>query len=156
MYKRILVPVDGSETALRGLHEAVELARTHQSTIELLHVINDYPLLVDMTSIFGFEEMRRVLRRHGEDVLAAAKEIVALDGIEVRTVLREVAAGRAADVIIREAADSGCDVIVMGTHGRRGFSRQVLGSDAESVARSSPVPVILVRLAQPAAPIPAH
>jgi nucleotide-binding universal stress UspA family protein len=53
--------------------------------------------------------------------------------------------GRVADVVVEEAAKSGCDLIVMGTHGRRGFSRLALGSDADLVVRSSPVPVLLVR-----------
>ncbi|MCM2252789.1 MAG: universal stress protein, partial [Ramlibacter sp.] len=62
------------------------------------------------------------------------------------TLLREVTGKRIADVIIEQAQQHSCDLIVMGTHGRKGFSRLTLGSAAEGVVRSSPVPVLLVRL----------
>ena len=61
------------------------------------------------------------------------------------TQLRELKGGRVADAILQEAKSTSCDLIVIGTHGRRGFSRVLLGSDAENVLRESPVPVLLVR-----------
>jgi nucleotide-binding universal stress UspA family protein len=64
--------------------------------------------------------------------------------------LHDVGGGRVADAIVEEARRSRCDLIVIGTHGRRGVSRAMLGSDAENVVRSSPVPVLLVRARAPA------
>ena len=61
--------------------------------------------------------------------------------------VREVVGERVSDVIVDEAAKAGCELIVMGTHGRRGVSRVALGSDAENVLRSSSIPVLLVRSA---------
>ena len=63
----------------------------------------------------------------------------------METLLHELKGGRVADAILQEAKSAGCDLIVIGTHGRRGFRRALLGSDAESVLRESPVPVLLVR-----------
>jgi nucleotide-binding universal stress UspA family protein len=60
-------------------------------------------------------------------------------------VFREVTQGRVAELIVDEAQKSGCDLIVMGMHGRRGFSRMAMGSEAERVVRFSPVPVLLIR-----------
>ncbi|NDZ18444.1 hypothetical protein C7T35_07685 [Variovorax sp. WS11] len=72
--------------------------------------------------------------------------LVPLDGsATAERGLREVTQGRIANVVVDEARSSGCDLIVMGTHGRRGFSRLALGSDADLVVRQSPVPVLLVR-----------
>ena len=77
--------------------------------------------------------------------LANAKTAAAGAGIEADSTLREVTQGRVADVIVDEARSASCDLIVMGTHGRRGFSRAAMGSDAEQVVCTSPVPVLLVR-----------
>ena len=70
-------------------------------------------------------------------------------GIPVQTVMLETIAGPAADLIVRQAKRWRADLIVLGTHGRRGLRRLVLGSDAEQIVRTSPVPVLLVR-ARPA------
>jgi nucleotide-binding universal stress UspA family protein len=93
----------------------------------------------------SFDAMMREVRGYGEDVLSKAKAAAAAAGVAAETSLREVTRGRIASIVIDEARSSGCDLIVMGTHGRRGFSRLALGSDADLVVRESPVPVLLVR-----------
>ena len=145
MYQHILVPLDGSATAERGLREAVRLAAEQKSKLRLLHVIADYPLLMDMSSAVSFESMMQEVRGYGQNVLSKAQAAAASADVPAETVLREVVRGRVAKVVVEEARDSGCDLIVMGTHGRRGFSRLALGSDADLVVRESPVPVLLVR-----------
>ena len=149
MYHRILVPLDGSATAERGLREAIGLAAEQKARVSLLHVADNFPMLVEMSSVTSYQEMLNELRRYGEDVLAKAKRAAADAGVQADTLLREVTQGRVADVIIDEARKTGCGLIVMGTHGRRGFSRLTLGSEAERVVRSSTVPVLLVRLDEP-------
>lgn len=149
MYHRILVPLDGSATAERGLREAIGLAAEQKARLSLLHVADNFPMLVEMSSVTSYQEMLNELRRYGEDVLAKAKRAAAEAGVQADTLLREVTQGRIADVIIDEAKKTGCGLIVMGTHGRRGFSRLTLGSEAERVVRSSTVPVLLVRLDEP-------
>lgn len=145
MYQHILVPLDGSTTAERGLREAVRIAAEQKSKLHLLHVIEDFPTLMEMSSAVSFDSMMREVRGYGENVLSKAKAAAAEAGVTSETSLREVTRGRIANVVVDEARSSGCDLIVMGTHGRRGFSRLALGSDADLVVRQSPVPVLLVR-----------
>ena len=83
-----------------------------------------------------------------EGAQAKAAADAAKQGLKPTTVMRETIGGPAADVIVREARKQRADLIVMGTHGRRGVRRMVLGSDAEQVVRASPVPVLLVRAAK--------
>lgn len=151
MYQRILVPVDGSATAERGLREAVKLASGQSTRLLFLHVVDDYTTLSEMTSASGYEEMLKRLRQYGLDVLTKAKHEAEAASVHSETLLREVTGKRVADVIVEQAALHGCDAIVMGTHGRRGFTRMTLGSAAEGVARISPVPVLLVRMDEPKA-----
>jgi nucleotide-binding universal stress UspA family protein len=145
MYKRILVPLDGSDTSERGLREAIGLAVEQKAKLVLLHVVDDFPLMMEGSAVASFQEMRTQLTDYGERLLAKAKAAATDAGAQADTVMRELTAGRIADVIVEEAANQGCDLIVIGTHGRRGLSRMALGSDAELVARASPVPVLLVR-----------
>jgi nucleotide-binding universal stress UspA family protein len=145
MYQRILVPLDGSPTSERGAREAIKLASGQESTLFFLHVVDDFRMLVEMTSVRSYDEMLRGLRQYGLEVLGKARHAAAEAGLHHEELLREVTNQRVADVIVDQAKQHGCDVIVMGTHGRRGFNRIAMGSEAEQVARTSPVPVLLVR-----------
>ncbi len=73
MYQRILVPVDGSPTAERGMREAIGLAAGQSVRLIFLHIVDDYTMLIEMSSAAGYEEMVRGLRQYGLDVLAKAK-----------------------------------------------------------------------------------
>ena len=145
MYQRILVPVDGSSTAQRGLKEAIGLARLMHVHLCLLHVVDAYPLLGEMASVSSVDEYQRELHRHGERVLLQAASAAAEAGVSAQQISRDSVRQRVSDVITEEAVKSGCDLIVMGTHGRRGFARFTLGSDAERVLRHCTVPVLVVR-----------
>jgi nucleotide-binding universal stress UspA family protein len=145
MYKRILVPLDGSETARLGLREAMALAREQKATLRLLHVVSELPPLMETSSLKDYGAMRDSLFEHGEQMLSEAKSLAATLAVEAEIRLRDTQGGRVADAIVAEAQESGCDLIVIGTHGRRGVSRVLLGSDAERVLRQSMVPVLLVR-----------
>jgi len=149
MYQRILVPVDGSPTAERGLREAIGLAAGQNTRLLFLHIVDDYTMLIEMSSAAGYDEMIRGLRQYGLDVLAKAKRAAEAASVHCETLLREVTGKRISDVIVDQSHQHGCDLIVMGTHGRRGFSRLTLGSSAEGVVRTSTVPVLLVRLEEP-------
>ena len=81
----------------------------------------------------------------GKAVLSGAERVVREHALEPQSALVESIGGRAADSIIEQAKQWPADVIVMGTHGRRGLRRLAMGSDAELVVRSSPTPVVLVR-----------
>ena len=150
MYKRILVPIDGSDPAERGLAEAIALARELKATIRLLNLTSDFVLMVEMSSAIDYEKFREGLNQFGQRLLAKASEQAKAQGVATETSLHDLDGGRVADAIVEEARKSRCDLIVIGTHGRRGVSRAMLGSDAENVVRSSPVPVLLVRATAPA------
>jgi nucleotide-binding universal stress UspA family protein len=145
MYKRILVPIDASDTARRGLKEAIALASDQKATLCLLHVTNDFPVMLEMANAFDYEQLREGLHQQGRALLDDASTLAKSLGLEVEKRLHDLKSGRVADAIVDVAKNAGCDLIVIGTHGRRGFSRALLGSDAELVLRASPVPVLLVR-----------
>jgi nucleotide-binding universal stress UspA family protein len=145
MYRRILVPVDGSATAARGLEEATALARASGAQVVLLHVVDAYPLAVEMATADTWQLVMDGLRQQGQALLAQASGALRAHGVASVERLVEFPAGRVADAILDEARRNECDLIVMGTHGRRGFAHMMLGSDAERVVHESPLPVMLVR-----------
>jgi len=149
MIQRILVPLDGSDTEHRVMGQAIEMARAHRAKLVLLHVVTDYPMMVEMASVASIDTMRRSLRHYGEQVLADATRFCTENDVQVQSVLREVPNARAADAIVDEVQRSSCDMIVLGTHGRSGLTRLVLGSDAQLVLKTSPVPVLVVRMSAP-------
>jgi len=151
MYKRILVPIDGSDTAERGLDEAIALARELKATIRLLNLTSDFVLMVEMSTAIDYDKFREGLNQFGQRLLAKASDKANTQGVATETSLHDLGGGRVADAIVEEARNSRCDLIVIGTHGRRGVSRAMLGSDAENVVRNSPVPVLLVRQKVPVA-----
>lgn len=151
MYQRILVPVDGSATAQRGVIEAVKLAAGQNTRLLFLHVVDDYATMSEIASAAAYDEMLRGLRQFGLDTLAKARHEAEAASVHCETLMREVTGKRVSDVIVEQVGQHACDAIVMGTHGRRGFSRLTLGSAAEGVARVSPVPVVLVRMEEPKA-----
>jgi len=145
MYKKILVPVDGSDTSIRGLQEAVRLAKNQQARLRLLHVVDEWGVIQGIDTLGGAGELLDALEESGKKALADAKTLAERHGVSSEAVIRRNLSGRVADFIVGEARKWGADLIVMGTHGRRGISHALLGSDAEAVVRSSAVPVMLVR-----------
>jgi nucleotide-binding universal stress UspA family protein len=145
MFKRILVPIDGSGPSRVGLERAIALARNQQARLRLMHVVDENGVVQGMEPNMNVGDLLDSLVADGRKILAAAAATVKKHGVKADTVLYEVLIGRVADRIVREAAKWHADVIVMGTHGRRGIGRLVMGSDAENVLRQSPVPVLLVR-----------
>ena len=149
MYKKILVPIDGSETSAKGLLEAQKLAKNQQATIRLIHVINELMVVATYEATIYSGELINALRENGQKLLNDARQKVAATGIPVETELLEAHGGQAGQVIVKDAEQSHADIIVLGTHGRRGLSRLVMGSDAEHVVRLAKVPVLLVRNLEP-------
>jgi nucleotide-binding universal stress UspA family protein len=145
MYKRILVPVDGSETANRGLAEALKLARSLGAALKLVHVVDNSALALNPEAGIAAAPLAQDFSEDGKGVLEEAKALATREGASVEAALHENFTGRVADLIVQEAKSWGADLIVMGTHGRRGIRHAVLGSDAEAVVRAATVPVLLVR-----------
>ena len=145
MYKRILVPVDGSETSNRGLSEALKLAKSIGATLRLVHVVDNSALALNPEAGIAAAPLAEDFAEDGKALLEEARAAAAAEGATVDTVLHDNFTGRVAGVIVQEAKTWGADLIVMGTHGRRGLRHVVLGSDAEAVVHATPVPVLLVR-----------
>lgn len=146
MYKRILVPVDGSPASMWGLSEAVKLASQLNAGLKLVHIVDEF--LMDAAGAGIAYDPRAVieaLREAGRKTLQASEAYVVAQGLKPEAELIERVGGRAADSIIEAARQYKADLIVMGTHGRRGLRRLAMGSDAEQVVRSAPTPVLLVR-----------
>jgi len=153
MYQRILVPVDGSPTSDLGLQEAIQLAKLSQGCLRLIHVIDNLSFALAMDAYSGYSgEWMNALREGGLRVLEDAKTKVTAAGLQVETVLYDSVEGRVHELTVAEARKWPADVIVIGTHGRRGVARLVLGSSAEYVLRLAPVPVLLVRAPEAVVP----
>ena len=146
MYQRILVPVDGSPTSDKGLGEAIAVAKLTGGSIRLLHVVDELVFTTGFETGATYENtVLPGLRERSARILDGARGRVEAAGIAVETLTIECFARRPSEIIVEQAATWPADVIVIGTHGRRGVSRVMLGSDAEQVVRMAPVPVLLVR-----------
>jgi nucleotide-binding universal stress UspA family protein len=154
MYKRILVPVDGSPTSNRGLEEAIELARLTGAALRLVHVV-DQLVFVSGAELHAADVMGR-LRETGERILAAAKARVEAAGLEATTFLCDTFGVRVSELVSEQARQWNADLIVLGSHGRRGTDRLFMGSDAEQVMRTAPTPVLVVRAAPPLVALPSR
>ncbi len=146
MYTHILVPVDGSPTSNLGLDEAVKLAKLTGARIRLIHVIDQ---LFYAGGMAGFGAMTvdliPLLRESGQKLLQTCRIRIEATGVPVDTALFDSSAGRVCDLVVTEATNWHADLIVIGTHGRRGVGRVFMGSDAEQIVRHATTPVLLVR-----------
>jgi nucleotide-binding universal stress UspA family protein len=144
-YRKILVAVDGSPASTRGLREAVRLAKSEEAELVIYNVVDEFYAFATPDAAVAGVDLVPTLREGGKKVLAAAEKLARKEGLAPKMVMRETVGGAAADAIVREAKKQRADLIVLGTHGRRGVRRLVLGSDAEQVVRISSVPVLLVK-----------
>jgi len=148
MYKRILVPVDGSETAKRALQTAADLAAEQSAKLHVVHVCEERPIYVSMDTLpYPPADLIEALHKEGEQMLGEAVESAREGNIEAdgKLLVLDRADQRISDAIEREAEAWGADLIVVGTHGRRGFRRLLLGSVAEHLIRIATRPVLLIR-----------
>jgi nucleotide-binding universal stress UspA family protein len=146
MYQRILVPVDGSETAKRGLEEALRLSEALGASLRLVHIVDDTPLALNPETGIAAAPLVADFAEAGKQIVEEARAFASAQGAQVDTALYENFTGRVAERILEDARKSGAELIVMGTHGRRGIRHAVLGSDAEAVVRGAHIPVLLVRV----------
>jgi nucleotide-binding universal stress UspA family protein len=142
MYKRILVPVDGSNSSNIALDEAIRLAKGRQAGLRVVHVVDTINLNVD-----SMADIAESLRESSWKLLREAEARARRARVKAETELLEIqkVSERISDLVVKDAATWRADVIVMGTHGRRGLNRLLLGSVADGVVRVSSVPVLLIR-----------
>ncbi|MBU1361678.1 MAG: universal stress protein [Gammaproteobacteria bacterium] len=146
MYQRILVPFDGSPTSRRGLDEALRLAKLCGGSVRLVHVIDELKYVTGFETFAAYNaDLLPLMQEAGEQILQAGRDAAVAARVEVETLLFTSAVGRVCDIVVEQARTWKADLIVLGTHGRRGVGRWLLGSDAEQILRLAPVPVLLVR-----------
>lgn len=151
MYSRILVPIDGSEPAGCGLREAIRIACATRAKIVVVNVARESSMAMDGMSMAYYSDLVEVMLRAGRELVDKAATAASAAGVECESVVVDARSGSAWEAIVEQAAQFHCDLIVMGTHGRRGLKRLTLGSDAELVVRHCDVPVLLVKAPAPAA-----
>ena len=142
MYKRILIPVDGSETSNRAVVAGLQMARENGGRIRLVHALDE------LAYLSGYEysaDLLKAARDQGSRVLEDAQVMAKSAGVPADGKLVETAGRRLGELVAEEARNWEADLVVVGTHGRRGMSRILLGSGAEQVLRLAPVPVLAVR-----------
>ncbi|SFN24121.1 universal stress protein [Nitrosospira briensis] len=144
MYQRILVPVDGSPTSERALQEALRLAQQQSGRLELVHVLGDVRLM-EASSYINYAEMKDAMASAGKKLLEQTRMVAQQSGTAAEVKLLEAGGARIASAIVEEARQWQADLIVIGTHGRTGFSRVLFGSVAEGVVRTAQIPVLLIR-----------
>ena len=140
MYDNVLIPTDGSDRMGDVIEHADRLASIHDATLHALYVANTASLS-DLPMESSWEGVSSALRKQGERAIDQLKE-----EIETESVESAIVDGSPPTRIIDYAEENDCDVIVMGTHGRSGVDRLLLGSVAERVVRSSPVPVLTINV----------
>jgi nucleotide-binding universal stress UspA family protein len=147
MYRRILVPVDGSATSKVGLRHALGLAKDQRARVRVLNVLDEMAL-VPMMEGYPAADMTKLIdsmKASGQKALDEAVVLGRKAGIDADVAMIEARGRAVSHAILEDAKKFRADLIVMGTHGRRGLNRLLLGSDAERVLREAPVPVLLVR-----------
>ena len=148
MYRRILAPVDGSPASMIGLKHAIGLAKDQHARLRVLNVVDDMIIASVMMEPAGVADLTYVidsLRAEGLKVLKTAAALAVKSGVKAETAQVDSRGQPVSEIILADARRSRADVIVMGTHGRRGLNRLLLGSDAERVLREASVPVLLTR-----------
>ena len=139
-FETVLVATDGSESVERAVTVALDLAARFEARVETLYVLDGDELSGSPDRVR--EDLRYALQETGGEALVEARRRAVAHGVEVTTAVRE---GRPADEILAHARESGADVVTTGTRGRHGEHRLLVGSVAERVVRSCPVPVLTVR-----------
>lgn len=138
VYDDILLPTDGSDAADAAVDNAVDLAAKYDATLHVLYVADT----TEYSTVAFENEVVDPLEREGEGVVDEVVERASAEGVLAKGVVMQ---GGVFETIQNYVADEGIDAIVMGTHGRRGLGRALLGSVTERVVRTSDVPVLTVR-----------
>lgn len=148
MYTRILVAIDDSNTSAKALDEAIRLARKLGTALCIAHVSDVGPITqhgMGLGTYIDIEKVKDEMRADGNRLLDAAVATAAAAGCQAERVFVELARRRVAEMIVDAARDWGADLVVIGTHGRRGFERLLIGSVAENLVRLATTSLMLVR-----------
>lgn len=147
MYKNIMLAIDGSDVSNSAIEEVVKLAKNEEINLRIVYVV-DENIVYSGSPSFDYASLIAVLKEEGQDILdKAARTIEKEPTIKIVKSLLELKTlkERVAEVIVKDAKKWKADLLVIGTHGRRGLSRLFIGSVAESIIRIATTPVLLVR-----------
>lgn len=145
MYKKILVAIDGSEIAAHALEHAINLSKCIQSELRAIYVV-DCPTVFFSGSFYDPSLLQNAFIEEGSLVTTQAQKIFDQAGIKGDTQIVDTQGGHdIVGAISRAATDWMAECVVLGTHGRRGVQRALLGSTAEAFLRITNVPVLLIR-----------
>jgi len=147
MYKRIAVAVDGSKTSDAALAEAIRLAKAMGSSILLLHVCEEMPVILEPEgmSVLLTQDLMQAIAKAGRALLQRCSTSARDAGVAAETKLIETMVGRMGSEISQASHKWGADLLVVGSHGRKGVAHLLMGSVAEDVIRTASIPVLLVR-----------
>jgi nucleotide-binding universal stress UspA family protein len=148
MYQKIFVAIDDSPTSQKALTEAIDLARTSSATLCIAHAADESLLAqhgMGLGSYIDVERTKQAIRDASQTLLGDAAQKAATAGLTAETRLLEASDKRVAEQIAAGAEAFGADLIVIGTHGRRGFARLLVGSVAENLVRIAHTSLLMVR-----------
>lgn len=144
MFKKILVPIDGSGTSMLAVAKAAGLAKEFDGQILLIHVIDQYPFVgIGADYVVGQTDYLAAATANANQALTVAAETVHAAGLN--SDCRVVEGHIVEDGILETARAWGCDLIVMGSHGRHGIEKLLLGSVTQRVLQNTTLPVLVVR-----------
>lgn len=145
-YKHIMVAVDGSESSVLAMQEAIKLSKNQRSSLRIVHVLDDSFIHYGET-YHDYASLLEHKRQNGNDILKKMGDLAHRAHIkyEIELLETKVLEGRVAEKLMEAAQLKPTDMLIMGTHGRRGLSHLFLGSVAENVMRIATLPILLVR-----------
>lgn len=148
MYTRILVAIDNSSTSTKALDEAINLARVLGAALCVAHVVDEGSITqhdMGLGAYIDIDKVKAEIRQGGSGLLDAAEAKAFAQGLRTERMLIESARRRVAEAIADAVRTWGADLVVIGTHGRRGFERLLVGSVAENLVRIASTSLMLVR-----------
>lgn len=146
MFKHILIPTDGSKLSEAAIHAGVELAAEQGSKVTVLYVMPDYRALIygsRLMAAYDTVELAKSAQAEADQVLKFAEDLASARGLSIQSV--RATSPAVAETIIKQAQDGGCDLICMASHGRKGLSGILLGSETQKVLTNSSIPVLVHR-----------
>lgn len=151
MFQRILVPIDGSETSNRAIAAAIGLAKALGGRLRLVHVVDEGTYVAGSDLYASYTgELVAALKEAGGRTLSEGLALARAAGVEADAMLFDKFGERLGETVAQAAKLWNADLVVVGTHGRRGIGRLLLGSGAEQIIRLAPVPVLAIRAAEEA------
>ncbi|KKG15437.1 universal stress protein [Methanosarcina sp. 2.H.T.1A.6] len=140
-YRNIVIATDGSENTRKAISYGIEIAKLSGATVHALYVV-DTSSFSSIPMDAGWEAMYEILKKEGEKAVSEVKRQGEIAGVDVKEVLEE---GHPSNAILEFAENNNADLVIMGTLGKTGLDRFLMGSVAEKVVRGSKVPVMVVR-----------